>query len=114
MVRALMYSSRDFIRAQQARQTIRERWDTLFEQVDLISTPAQPVSVPKLNEPGFVTFTNVFNAFGWPAVTVPCGLDQAGLPLAIQLAGRPWDETTLLRGARAVEMAGLMPALIAN
>jgi aspartyl-tRNA(Asn)/glutamyl-tRNA(Gln) amidotransferase subunit A len=114
MVRAFMYSSRDFIRAQQARQTIRERWDTLFEKVDLLSTPAQPVSAPKLNEPGFVTFTNAFNAFGWPAVTVPCGLDPAGLPFAIQLAGRPWDEATLLRAARAVEMAGLMPMIPQN
>lgn len=114
MVRAMMYGPRDFIRAQQARQTIRERWDTIFAQVDLISTPAQPVSVPKLNEPGFVTFTNPFNTFGWPAITVPCGLDQAGLPMAIQLAARPWDEATLLRAARAVEVAGLMPALPAR
>jgi aspartyl-tRNA(Asn)/glutamyl-tRNA(Gln) amidotransferase subunit A len=111
MVRAFMYGPGDFMRAQQARQTIRRRWDTIFEQVDLISTPGQPDVAPKLSEPGSVDFTNSFNAFGWPALTVPCGLNQAGLPVAIQLAARPWDEATLLRAARAVEMAGLMPAL---
>jgi aspartyl-tRNA(Asn)/glutamyl-tRNA(Gln) amidotransferase subunit A len=111
LVRAFMYGPRDFMRAQQARQNIRRRWDAIFERVDVISTPAQPHTAPKLSEPGSVAFTNAFNAFGWPAISVPCGITQAGLPFAIQLAARPWDEATLLRTARAVEVAQLMPAL---
>jgi aspartyl-tRNA(Asn)/glutamyl-tRNA(Gln) amidotransferase subunit A len=111
LVRAFMYGPRDFMSAQQARQTVRRRWDRIFEQVDLLSTPAQPHSAPKLNEPGSVTFTNAFNALGWPAISVPCGLDSIGLPQGIQLASRPWDEATLLRAAQAVETAGLMPEL---
>ncbi|MCC6458703.1 MAG: amidase [Caldilineaceae bacterium] len=114
LVRAFMYGPGDFMRAQQARQGIRRRWDTIFEQVDLLSTPAHPDAAPKLGEPASTAFMNSFNALGWPAVTVPCGLNQAGLPLSIQLIARPWDEATMLRAARAVEMAELMPALPAH
>jgi aspartyl-tRNA(Asn)/glutamyl-tRNA(Gln) amidotransferase subunit A len=111
LVRAFMYGARDFQRAQQARQTIRRRWDAIFEQIDLLSTPAHYDAAPKLGEPAGTALMNAFNALGWPAVTVPCGLNSAGLPLSIQLVGRPWDEATMLRAARAVEVAGLMPAL---
>jgi Asp-tRNA(Asn)/Glu-tRNA(Gln) amidotransferase A subunit family amidase len=111
LVRAFMYGPGDFMRAQQARQAIRHRWNAIFEQVDLLSTPAHPDAAPKLGEPASVAFMNSFNALGWPAVTIPCGLTQSGLPLSIQLVGRPWDEATMLRAARAVEMADLMPAL---
>ena len=111
LVRAFMYGPRDMLVAQQARQSVRARWDGIFEQIDVLSTPAQPHSVPMLSEPGSVTFTNPFNALGWPAISVPCGLDSQGLPIAMQLVGRPWDEATMLRVAQAVEDAGLMPAL---
>jgi aspartyl-tRNA(Asn)/glutamyl-tRNA(Gln) amidotransferase subunit A len=111
LVRAFMYAPRDYLRAQQARQTIRHRWDSLFDQVDLISTPGQPMVAQKLiGGLANTAFTNSFNATGWPAITLPCGLSAAGLPLSIQLAARPWDEATLLRGAQAVEAAKLMPA----
>lgn len=111
LVRAFMYGPRDFQAAQQARQTVRQRWDAIFSQVDLLSTPAQPHGVPMLSAPGSVTFTNPFNVLGWPAISVPCGLDSEGLPLAMQLVGRPWDDATVLCAAQAVEDAGLMPAL---
>lgn len=110
LLRAFMFGPRDFVRGQQARQTVRRRWSAIFSQVDIISTPATPHSAPKLSQPGSVTFTNPFNLLGWPAISVPCGLDNTGLPLAIQLAARPWDEAGLLRAAQAVESAGLMPA----
>jgi aspartyl-tRNA(Asn)/glutamyl-tRNA(Gln) amidotransferase subunit A len=106
-----MYGPRDFLMAQQARQTIRRRWDAIYEQVDVLSLPAHHTTAPKLGEPASTALMNAFNALGWPAVTVPCGLDAAGLPLSIQLVGRPWDEATVLRAAQAVEVAHLMPAL---
>jgi aspartyl-tRNA(Asn)/glutamyl-tRNA(Gln) amidotransferase subunit A len=111
LLRAFMYGAQDFMHAQAARQSVRQRWASIFGRVDVISTPAQPYSAPKLSEPGSVTFTNPFNVLGWPAISVPCGVDGTGLPLAIQLAGRAWDEATLLRAAQAVEAAGLMPPL---
>ena len=112
LVRAFMYGPRDFTRAQQARQTIRRRWDAIFTQVDLLSLPAHPDAAPKLGEPASTALMNSFNATGWPAITVPCGVNGAGLPLSIQLVGRPWDEATVLRAAQAVEAAKLMPALV--
>jgi aspartyl-tRNA(Asn)/glutamyl-tRNA(Gln) amidotransferase subunit A len=111
LVRAFMYGPRDFTRAQQARQTIRRRWDTIFERIDLLSLPAHHDAAPKLGYPASTALMNSFNALGWPAVTVPCGVNQTGLPLSIQLVGRPWDEVTLLRAAQAVEAAKLMPSL---
>ncbi len=77
----------------------------------LLSLPAHHDAAPKLGEPASTALMNAFNALGWPAVTVPCGLNSAGLPLSIQLVGRPWDEATMLRAACSVEAAKLMPAL---
>jgi aspartyl-tRNA(Asn)/glutamyl-tRNA(Gln) amidotransferase subunit A len=111
MIRAMMYGPGDFTRAQQARQAIRQRWNAVFAQLDVISTPSQPDVAPRLGETAWVTFTNSFNAMGWPAISVPCGLGSSGLPLAIQFAGKPWDDATVLRAARAVESANLMPPL---
>lgn len=111
LVRAFMYGPRDLVRAQQARQTIRRRWDRIFDRVDLLSAPAHHDAAPKLGDPASTALMNSFNALGWPAITVPCGLNQAGLPLSIQLIGRPWDEATMFRAAQSVEAAGLMPAL---
>ncbi len=48
-------------------------------------------------------FTKVFNLTGSPAVTVPCGFTRAGLPIGLQIAGRPFDEATVLRVAHAYE-----------
>jgi aspartyl-tRNA(Asn)/glutamyl-tRNA(Gln) amidotransferase subunit A len=106
-----MYGPRDYLAAQQARQTVRRRWEQHFEQVDLLSMPAHHDAAPKLGEGASTALMNQFNALGWPAITVPCGVNQAGLPLSIQLVGRAWDEATVLRAAQAVEAAELMPAL---
>jgi aspartyl-tRNA(Asn)/glutamyl-tRNA(Gln) amidotransferase subunit A len=104
LLRAFTFGPGDYIRVQQARHTLRQRWNALFGQIDLLSTPAQPHVAPALGQPGSNKFTIPINALGWPAISVPCGVNPSGLPLAIQLAGRPWDEATLLRAARAVEI----------
>jgi aspartyl-tRNA(Asn)/glutamyl-tRNA(Gln) amidotransferase subunit A len=103
LVRAFTFSAADFVQAQQARQSIRAAWDSLFDRLDLISTPAQPDVAPRLDVGGSVKFTNPFNGLGWPAITVPAGEASDGLPFGIQLVGKPWDEATVLRAARAVE-----------
>jgi aspartyl-tRNA(Asn)/glutamyl-tRNA(Gln) amidotransferase subunit A len=46
-----------------------------------------------------------FSLAGLPAVSVPCGFSSAGLPIGLQLAGRPFDESTVLAGADAYELA---------
>ena len=49
--------------------------------------------------------TDVFNALGWPAITVPCGTDSAGMPVGLQIAALPWREADCLSPAAVVEAA---------
>jgi aspartyl-tRNA(Asn)/glutamyl-tRNA(Gln) amidotransferase subunit A len=103
---AFAYDPRAFVRAQQARAALRRRCEALFERIDLLSTPAQPDAAPPLGSLGSLTFTAPFNILGWPAISVPAGTSVDGLPFGHQLAGKPWDEATLLRAARVVEAGG--------
>lgn len=105
LLAAYAYGPFTFVQAQQARATLRRRLAAIFEQVDLLSTPTMPGPAPKLGEAASVAFTAPFNALGWPAITVPVGTTEAGLPLGLQLVGRPWDDIGVLVGARAVEAA---------
>ena len=106
---AFAYAPGAFVRAQQARAVLRRRSTAIFQRVDLLSTPTQPDVAPPLDTIGWTTFTGPFNALGWPAITVPAGLSPDGLPLGIQLVGKPWDEATVLRAARVVEMSIRLP-----
>lgn len=104
------YGPGTFARAQQTRALARQRCDALFTRIDLLSTPPQPAAAPLLDVPSPTVFTGPFNCLGWPAITVPTGLSATGVPLAIQLVGKPWDEARLLRAAYAVEQALPLPA----
>jgi len=99
-------------RARYAQQTIA----ALFENIDLLITPVWPFLVPTIEasdagaNPDAAPLvqrighnTRPFNFLGLPAVTVPVGLDRNGLPLSVQLVGRPFSERLLLRCARAFE-----------
>ena len=103
LVAAFTFSAQDFLGAQRLRHWIRERWNAACRRVDLLSLPCQPGVAPLLDMPASTDLTNLFNALGWPAISVPCGDGEHGLPLAVQLVAKPWDEATLLRAARAVE-----------
>jgi aspartyl-tRNA(Asn)/glutamyl-tRNA(Gln) amidotransferase subunit A len=50
-------------------------------------------------------YSRPYNITGFPAISVPCGFSDAGLPIGLQLAGRPFDEVTVLRAAHAYEQA---------
>jgi len=104
---AYAYGPNADVHAQQMRAMLRARLDRLWERIDLLSTPALAYGAPPLGEPRSNTrFMIPFNALGWPAIVVPSGLTGDGLPLATQIIGRPWDEATVLRAARAVERFG--------
>lgn len=100
---AMAFSAEDFLQAQRLRSVLRKRWDALWDKIDLLSTPSQPDVAPLLDEAPSTLFTNPFNALGWPAISVPCGVGENDLPLAVQLVAKPWDEGTLLRCAGAIE-----------
>jgi Asp-tRNA(Asn)/Glu-tRNA(Gln) amidotransferase A subunit family amidase len=100
---AFAYSAQSYMRAQQARNILRQQCNALFAQVDLISTPTIPFGAPPLGVPTTTNFTAPFNALGWPTITVPVAVGAGNLPHGIQLAGRPWDDATVLRAAYALE-----------
>jgi aspartyl-tRNA(Asn)/glutamyl-tRNA(Gln) amidotransferase subunit A len=90
--------------------------DAVFAKADVLHTPVLPVEVPTIAEtdmaanPGFLALlrglghaTRPFSFMGLPAISVPCGFTANGLPASFQLAGRPFDEATLFRVARAYE-----------
>ena len=102
-------------RAQKVRTLIKQDFDTVFDAgVDAILTPATPNSAFCIGEMGDDdpikmylndVFTVTVNLAGLPGVAIPAGLDANGLPLGLQLIGRPWEEGELLNCAQALEAA---------
>jgi aspartyl-tRNA(Asn)/glutamyl-tRNA(Gln) amidotransferase subunit A len=85
----------------------------LFAKVDLLVTPTVPllpvrVAETRDDDAGVALFarnTRPFNAYGLPAVSVPCGVAKNGLPIGLQIVGPPWGEESALRLAHAFEQA---------
>jgi aspartyl-tRNA(Asn)/glutamyl-tRNA(Gln) amidotransferase subunit A len=91
------------VRIQQRRAELRRRMEGLFERVDLLSTPTLPDTAPPIGTPSSTQYTGPFNLLGWPAISLPVGRDTQGIPVGLQLIGRPWDEAGVLRAAYALE-----------
>jgi len=103
----------DYIQAARVRDDARRSADDrLFSEVDLLAMPATrsaavPIDSVTKDDPtlGLTRFTSAFNLTGQPAISVPCGFTEAGLPVGLQLVGRRFDERTVLRAAHAFELA---------
>lgn len=104
-------STRDYIFARRELDRVRREVQPVFEQVDVLITPTTPVPAPTLEESagdiGLMTLRNTspFNAYGLPTVSIPAGFTASGLPVGLQVTGKPFDEGTVLRVARAFERA---------
>lgn len=102
-------------RARRVRALIKKDFDDAFASgVDAILTPSTPSAAFGLGEMAdadpvqmylFDVFTVTVNLAGLPGISVPAGLDSTGLPLGLQLIGRPWEEGDLLNTAFALEKA---------
>ncbi|MEM9196323.1 MAG: Asp-tRNA(Asn)/Glu-tRNA(Gln) amidotransferase subunit GatA [Pseudomonadota bacterium] len=109
-----------FRRAQRVRTLIRRDFDTVFaDGIDAILTPATPSAAFGIGEmddqdPVKMYLNDVFtvtvNLAGLPGVAVPAGLGPTGLPLGLQVIGRPWEEGPMLNVASALERAAGMSA----
>ena len=102
-----------YVKAQKVRTLIARDFKKAFETVDVILTPTAPSAAfaigEKMDDPIAMYLNDVFTVpaslAGLPAISVPAGLDPQGLPLGLQLIGRPFDEETVLRAAEALETA---------
>jgi aspartyl-tRNA(Asn)/glutamyl-tRNA(Gln) amidotransferase subunit A len=102
-----------YLRAQKVRTLIRRDFETVFAGgVDAILTPATPSAAFGIGELADAdpvqmylndVFTVTVNLAGLPGVAVPAGLDAQGLPLGLQVIGRPWEEAEMLDVAFAIE-----------
>ena len=104
-----------FVRAQKIRTLIKRDFETVYAQgIDAVLTPATPSAAFGIGEKGSAdpvemylndVFTVTVNMAGLPGIAVPAGLDAQGLPLGLQLIGRPFDEETLFSLGEVIEQA---------
>lgn len=105
-----------YLRAQKVRTLIKKDFEDVFAQgVDAILTPATPSAAFEIGDKEMASdpvkmflndvFTVTVNMAGLPGISVPAGLDKDGLPLGLQLIGKPFDEETLFQSAHVIESA---------
>jgi len=106
-----LITAAEYVQAQRLRARLRGEMADVLRTVDVLATPTSPKPAPTFAvvydpEYGFPRGnTSPFNLTGLPALAVPCGFSGAGLPLSIQIIGRPFDEATVLRVGHTYEQA---------
>ena len=102
-----------YLKAQKVRTLIRQDFLDAFEKVDTLLTPVAPTPAfalgEKVNDPLQMYLSDIYtipaNLAGTCAMSLPCGFSTNGLPIGLQLIGKPFDEATLLHTAHAFEQA---------
>jgi aspartyl-tRNA(Asn)/glutamyl-tRNA(Gln) amidotransferase subunit A len=106
------YHDAYYLKAQKVRTLVRQDFDRAFERCDVVAGPVSPTVAfslgEKIDDPLQMYLADVYtiscNLAALPGLSVPAGLHPGnGLPVGLQLVGRPFDESTLLRAARALE-----------
>ncbi|SRR5579875_3599253 len=114
---AMVIPATAYIRAQRARAMMIAESSSVLEAHDAIVTPMCMTTAPRIGQelvrapsgaevpylPTFIAFTGPFDCTGQPAISVPSGLSRAGLPIAVQIVGRAFDEGRVLQIAGAFE-----------
>jgi aspartyl-tRNA(Asn)/glutamyl-tRNA(Gln) amidotransferase subunit A len=99
-----------YIKAQKVRHLIKDDFEDIFKDADLILSPVAPTTAPKFGS--FKTslemylsdiYTISVNLAGLPAISLPVDKDKDGMPIGLQLIGRAYDEQTLFDGALSLE-----------
>ena len=110
-------SATEYIQRRRELEESRRNIRSVFANVDLLVTPTIPVPAPAISElkanpealrPAELLLlrnTRPFNVWGLPAISLPCGFTENGLPIGLQIAGPPWREDLVLRLAHAYEQA---------
>ena len=100
-----LFSAGDYVQSQRLRQVAKREFAEVLRKVDLLVTPT--MTQPAAPFEGYdarttvrgPSFTAPFNVTGLPAISIPCGFTEAGLPVGMQIVGKPFDEPTVLRAA---------------
>jgi aspartyl-tRNA(Asn)/glutamyl-tRNA(Gln) amidotransferase subunit A len=106
------YTSSEYIMARRTQTLLRRQFELFFEDYDLLITPTTPIAAPLIVGPDAVEqariltrFTAPFNLAGLPALSLPCGFTEIGLPIGLQIVGPYWGEGRVLRAGYAYEQA---------
>jgi aspartyl-tRNA(Asn)/glutamyl-tRNA(Gln) amidotransferase subunit A len=102
-----------YLKALKVRTLIKRDFDQAFEKVDIIATPTAPTPAfkagEKTSDPLTMYLSDIFtisvNLAGLPGLALPCGFSSAGLPIGLQLIGKPFGEPALFRAGHAYEQA---------
>jgi Asp-tRNA(Asn)/Glu-tRNA(Gln) amidotransferase A subunit family amidase len=109
------FTAMDYVRANDRRMALWHTMQRFHQTYDLLLTPSLSVTAFPVGDPpthvghdpfppfGWSPFTAAFNLTGQPAASVPCGFDAKGLPVGLQIVGRAYADSIVLRAARAFE-----------
>ena len=105
-----------YLHAQQVRAKLRGVLLETLKDVELLATPTTAIAAPEIEQEraviqgqdvpireSLLRITRVFSTVGLPAISVPCGFTKGGLPVGLQLVGKPFSESLLLRAAQAYQ-----------
>ncbi len=108
----------DYVNAQRLRRQFVSSFIRLFTEIDVLVTPTTPTVAKKIGESTILVggveedfrlattrLVRGINVLGFPAISIPCGFDGEGMPIGLQLIGRPFAERQLLSAAAALEDA---------
>ena len=100
----------DYVNAQRVRAVLAGDFAKIWKHLDCLITPATPMTAPRIGEMNVAIgsftedvrsaatrLTRPFNVLGWPALVLPCGFSETGLPIGLQLVAPPQQEDTLLQ-----------------
>lgn len=100
-----LYSAADYVQAQRVRSLAKAECAAALADVDVLVVPSMPTTAPTFEgfDPDMMlknpSFTGIFNLTGSPALSIPTGFSSAGLPMSMQIVGKPFDESTVFKVA---------------
>jgi len=107
--RGALYTGADYVQAQRLRTVFREGVAAVLREVDVLIVPSMTTPAQRSDDMDISkrltqsSFTGHWNLAGLPAVAVPCGFSESGLPLSFQIVGKPFAEGTVLKVADAYQ-----------
>ncbi len=117
---AVLIGARDYVQAQRERRRILAEMAPVYDEFDVLVTATAGGPAPRLDAWRTIEFwrrpslTTPFNVTGGPALAQCIGFSRSGLPLSMQVVGRPFDDATVLRAAHAYELATPLAGAPAN